>query len=301
MRYLRFVRYVDEVARNGSIRRAAERLNLTASALNRRIMDLEEELDVKLFERRPRGVRLTSAGEIFVAYVRDQLGDADRMRSQIEDLRGLKRGTVRLACSQALAHEFLPTHVARFRVAHPMVVFEVMVFDHERAMSALLAYDVDLALVVRPSFRPKFQPLMTAPQRLVALLPAGHPLAAKSVLRLGDCAMYPLAVPDQQLGSRQIVEAAAARGNLRLNIAVETNSFELLRGCVARAGLISFQIAIGAIPEAMPPGVVIRPIDEAEAPGADLVLGQVRGRRLPIAAARFADQLAHALGAMPAG
>jgi DNA-binding transcriptional LysR family regulator len=264
-------------------------------------MDLEEELDVKLFERRPRGVRLTSAGEIFVAYVRDQLGDADRMRSQIEDLRGLKRGTVRLACSQALAHEFLPTHVAQFRAAHPMVAFEVMVFDHERAVSALLAYDVDLVLVVRPSFRPKFQPLMTAPQRLVALLPAGHPLAAKSVLRLGDCAMYPLAVPDQQLGSRQIVEAAAARGNLRLNIAVEANSFEFLRGCVARAGLISFQITIGAIPEAMPAGVVIRPIDEAEAPGADLVLGQVRGRGLPIAAARFADQLARALGAMPAG
>ena len=62
MRHLRLLQYVDEVARAGSIRRAAERLNVTASAVNRRIMDLEEELDAELFERRPRGVRLTAAG-----------------------------------------------------------------------------------------------------------------------------------------------------------------------------------------------------------------------------------------------
>jgi DNA-binding transcriptional LysR family regulator len=300
MRHLRFLRYVDEVARAGSIRRAADRLNVTASALNRRLMDIEAELDAKLFERQPRGVRLTSAGEIFLAYLREQLSDADRMRSQVEELRGLKRGTVRIACSQALAHEFLPVHVARFRTINPLVVFEVLVFDHERAMAALIAYEVDLVLVFRPSFAPKFQPLMAAPQRLVALLGANHPLAAKASLRLKDCANYPLAMADQQLGSRQIIEAAAARGNLRLNIAVQANSFEFLRGCVAHAGLISFQIAIGAMPEAMPPGVVLRPIEDAEAQGGDLVLGQVRGRRLPIASARFAQQIAQALGAMPA-
>ena len=58
MRHLRFLRYMDEVARTGSIRGAADRLNVTPSALNRRIMDLEEELGLKLLERRARGVRL---------------------------------------------------------------------------------------------------------------------------------------------------------------------------------------------------------------------------------------------------
>jgi len=59
MKHLRILRYVDEVARTGSIRKAADQLNVTASAVNRRIMDLEEELGAQLFERRPRGVRLT--------------------------------------------------------------------------------------------------------------------------------------------------------------------------------------------------------------------------------------------------
>src|SRR5215204_6436306 len=89
MRHLRFLRYVDEVARAGSIRKAAERLHVTASAVNRRVMDLEEELGAPLFERRARGVRLTAAGELFVRYIREQAGDVERMRSQIEDLKGL--------------------------------------------------------------------------------------------------------------------------------------------------------------------------------------------------------------------
>jgi DNA-binding transcriptional LysR family regulator len=87
MRFMRILGYVDEIARSSSIRKAAEHLNLTASALNRRVMDIEEELGTLLFERRPRGVRLTSAGELFIDLARRQLSDTERMRSQIEELR----------------------------------------------------------------------------------------------------------------------------------------------------------------------------------------------------------------------
>ena len=88
MKHLRILRYVDEVARAGSIRKAADHLNVTSSALNRRIMDLEDELGARLFERRPRGVRLTAAGEVFVHYLREQSDNVERMKSQIEDLQG---------------------------------------------------------------------------------------------------------------------------------------------------------------------------------------------------------------------
>src|ERR1700752_2471666 len=161
MRHLRFLRYVDEVARAGSIRRAAELLHVTASAVNRRVMDLEEELGAPLFERRPRGVQLTAAGELFVRYIREQSGDVERMKSQIEDLKGLRRGTVRIACSQALALEFLPREVAAFRKQFSSVSFDVKVLDHEKAMVALADYDVDLLLVFRPAYLANFQPLMT--------------------------------------------------------------------------------------------------------------------------------------------
>jgi len=295
MRHMRFLRYVDEVARAGSIRKAAEQLHVTASAVNRRIMDLEEELGAPLFERRARGVRLTAAGELFVRYIREQTGDVDRMKSQIEDLKGMRRGTVRIACSQALALDFLPREIAAYRTKFPLVAFEVKVFDHERAMASLAAFDVDLVLVFRPPFLSNFQPLMSLQQRLVALMAADHPLAARKKIRLSECVGYPVALAERSLGGRQLLAEVLARSNLRFDIAAESNSFEFLRGMVLRGKAISFQIEIGALES---DELAVREIDNRDVPRADLVLGQLRGRNLPLASAKFAEQLARVLEGM---
>jgi DNA-binding transcriptional LysR family regulator len=296
MRYARILRYVDEIARCGSIRKAAERLNVTASAMNRRVADLEDELGAPLFERKPRGVRLTAAGEVFVRYAREQATDLDRVKSQIEDLKGLRRGTVRIACSQALAHAFLPAEIAAFRAAHPLVAFDVKVLDHERAIAALASYDTDLVLVFRPPFLATFQPLMRLPQRLVALMAADHPLAAKRTVRLRDCAAYPVALAERSMGGRQLLDEVAARAGLRFSTVIESNSFEFLRYYIARERLISFQIRIGA--PALNADVVAREIDDRDVPQADLVLGHIRGRSLPIATAVFAERLIRRLEIM---
>ncbi len=298
MKHLRILRYVDEVARTGSIRKAADHLNVTASAVNRRIMDLEEELGAALFERRPRGVRLTAAGEVFVHYLREQDGGVERMKSQIEDLKGLRRGTVRIACSQALALDFLPREIAEFRKRHPLVAFDVKVLDHEQAMAALAAYEVDLVLVFRPPFMPSFQPLMSLEQRLVAVMSVDHPLAARRTIRLRDCAAYPVALPERSIGGRQLLDEVSARSGLTFKLAAESNSFEMLRGLVTQANLISFQIRIGTLPESNKLGLVARDIDDRDVPRANLVLGQLRARNLPIPAAVFAEKLMRVLEEM---
>ena len=298
MKHLRILRYVDEVARTGSIRKAADHLNVTASAVNRRIMELEEELGAALFERRPRGVRLTAAGEVFVSYLRQQDGDVDRMRSQIEDLKGMRRGTVRIACSQALALDFLPREIAEFRNRHPLVAFDVKVLDHEQAMAALAAYEVDLVLVFRPPFMPNFQPLMSLEQRLVAVMSVDHPLAGRRTIRLRDCAAHPVALPERSIGGRQLLDEVCARRGISFQIAAESNSFELLRSLVTQTKLISFQIRVGTMPDGNRLGLVARDIDDRDVPRANLVLGQLRARNLPIPAAIFAERLVRVLEAM---
>ena len=294
MRHLRFLHYFDAVARAGSIRKAAQRLNVTSSAVNRRIMDLEAELETPLFERRPRGVRLTAAGELFIHHVRGQVSDLDRVRSQIEDLKGLRRGTVRIAASQALALEFLPREIAAYRSRFPFVQFDVRVQDHIRAMQSLADYVVDLVLVFRPPYLPNFRPLMSFEQRLVAVMPANHPLAAKPTLRLRDCARYPVALAEPEIGGRQLLDEALARRNLRFEIVAQSNSFEFLRHLVMRDNVISFQIAIGASSDEQR-GIVVRELDERDAPRSDLVLGRLNDRNLPVASAKFAEQLSQSL------
>ncbi len=302
MKHLRILDYVDAVARARSIRKAAEQLHVTASAVNRRIADLEDELGASLFERLPRGVRLTAAGEVFVNYLRKHGGDAERMKSQIEDLKGLRRGTVRIACSQALALDFLPSAIAEFRKSHPKVDFDVKVVDHDHAMTALSAFEVDLVLVFRPPFLPNFQPLMTLEQRLVAVMAKTHPLAKATQktrkLRLRDCAAYPVALPERSIGGRQLLDEVAARSGLEFNIAAQSNSFEMLRGLVIHTNVISFQIRIGVLPDGNKLGLVAREIDDRDVPSAKLVFGQLRERNLPVATAVFAEHIIKRLTAL---
>ncbi|MDB5655540.1 MAG: LysR family transcriptional regulator [Tardiphaga sp.] len=298
MRHLKLLTHVVEIARMGSIRKAAEHLNLTPSAMNRRIQDLETEVGTPLFERRPRGVKLTTAGEMFVRYARSQIADAERMKSQVEDLRGLRRGPIQIACSQALALDFLAAQIGAFQQQHPKVVFDLKVMDHDRALTALAAYEVDLALVYRPAMWPSLRVMATLPQRLAVVMRADHPLAAKKTVRLSECADFPAALPDRTLSGRQILDEVTARRELRLNMQAESNSFEMLRGLVFRCNMISFQIEIGAPSGDLGIGVVGRPVDTRDVPTADLVLCQLRGRGLSVAAATFAETLAKSMQAM---
>ena len=207
MNHLRFLRYADEVARAGSIRQAAERLHVAPSAVNRRIQDIEEELGTPIFERLPRGMRLTTAGELFMRYVRGRAAELDQVRSEIEELKGLRRGTVRVVASQALAPRFLPQAIQAFRQSHPLVAFDVRIGDHVQAAEALRSFGTDLALVFNLAPESDIERSASLEQRLVALMHAQHPLARRTGggLRLRDCADYPLVLPNRDTGGRQLL------------------------------------------------------------------------------------------------
>jgi DNA-binding transcriptional LysR family regulator len=295
MRHLRLLEQVVEIAKSGSIRKAAENLNITPSAMNRRIQDLEVEVGGKLFERLPRGVRMTAVGEMFLRYARRQLADAARFNSQVEDMRGLRRGPVSIACSQALAYNFLPQQIAEFRLLNPRLIFTVAVMDHAAAIQALHEYESDLALVFKPKIGSSVRVLTSVPQKIVAIMRKDHALAARGSLRLSDCSQYPVAFPDTGLIGRQILDEVAAKRDIRFNIIAESNSFEMLRGLVLRSDLISFQFAIGTPPEDIDEDLIGGEIDERDIPCAELVLCQLRGRTLPMAAVIFAEKLSQEL------
>ena len=289
MNHLRFLRYVDEVARAGSIRQAADRLHVAPSAVIRRIQDIEDELGTAIFERLPRGMRLTTAGELFINYIRSRNAELDGVRSQIEEMKGLRRGTVRLVISQALAPAYMPQVVASFRASHPLVAFEVMVGDHLQALSSLRAFDVDLGLVFNLAPEADVETMAQFDQKLVAMMHRDHPLANRPIVRLHDCAEYPLVLPDRDIGGRQLLERYLMRSSIQLRPMIESNSFEFLRGCLYYENAISFQIDIGAVTDGGE--LVVREIEDRNFPRGKLVLASLRNRQLPTIAHAFAQHI----------
>ena len=108
MRFMANLKFIDTVSREGSIRKAADKLAITSTALNRRILQVEDEIGQPLFERLPSGVRLNTAGEIFVQHIRSQMADLARVQSQIADLSGIRRGHVRVASGADALRHFCP-------------------------------------------------------------------------------------------------------------------------------------------------------------------------------------------------
>lgn len=148
----------------------------------------------------PNGVRLNAAGELFIQRVRQQLSDIERVKSQIADLSGVRRGHVTVLCGQASMVSFLPQMVTRYRVLHPGVSFSIFVSGRRQAAERLIDYSADLSLVFEPEASTGVRVLFEIPQRMYTLVSEKHPLIDEKELRLSQCVQYPLAMPSQRAG-----------------------------------------------------------------------------------------------------
>lgn len=295
MRHLQTFRLIEAVAKAGSIRKAAEDANITASALNRRIQRFEEEFGFPIFERLSTGMRLNPAGELVLQHYRGQHSDLQRVQSQVADLAGVRRGHVTIACSQAVLPYFLPWQIAHYRQDHPGVTFRVHVRDREQAETDLASFSSDLALVFEPVHLVDFQIIHQVAQPVYAIFAQDHPLARREQVRLSECLAYDHVIPTPDYGVRNLIDMALKQRSSRLSPVLETDSFELIRHYVLNERAVGFHIAVGLEAD---PRLAFRRISERDLPPGNLILGQKRGRSLPVATARFAAQVADALEAL---
>lgn len=237
----RLLTYVDEVARQGSIRAAAERLNVAASAISRQIRALEEDLGTPIFDRTTRSLSLTSAGEILVRHIRDTFRDMNRTRMLIEDLKGLRRGEVVIAMMSGLAAAIVPRTVLQFRRANPHVTVRVQLLTTGDAiLDAVAAGDADLGLGFDFAERPNLRTLSVVLARLGAVMAPNHPLAQRSSLRLSECFEHPLVLADRTTAIRPHLDTILERLSITPAASVETNSIEVMRQIAALEGAITF-------------------------------------------------------------
>ena len=180
------LRYFLAVARARNFSRAAERCHVAQPSLSQQIMKLEHELDERLFERTKRDVTLTPAGEVFRGHAERVLEEVELARDKVREVRGLVRGRVALGALPTVAPYFLPARLRAFATAFPGI--EVTVHEDTTAQlaAAVLAKEIDVALVSLPVVRAGLVTQEFFDEPLLVALPARHRLAARRRLTLDD-------------------------------------------------------------------------------------------------------------------
>ncbi|MDE1569532.1 LysR family transcriptional regulator [Aquabacter sp. P-9] len=232
MLHARMLRYLDAIARTGSIRKAAAELNVASSAINRQLIALEEELGMPLFERLPRRLLLTAAGEVVIEHVRETLKAHHRALAKLDALSGLVRGRIQIALTPGLADGVVPDIVSDFLEQRPGVQIALRGMRVDLIANAVISGDVDLGLGYYLLPNSGLRPLMRFDTRFGVVMDAAHPLASAPALRLSDILGYPLVLVETGARLRAVIDNAFARMSVDAAPVVETNSIQTLKRLV---------------------------------------------------------------------
>lgn len=296
MRHLTHLRYIDVVARERSIRKASEKLNITSTALNRRILALEDEVGTPLFERLPSGVRLNTAGELFIQHIRSQMTDLSRVLSQISDLSGVRRGHVTISGGPELLASFLPRQIAQYRQEFEAVQFDVVRHTPAESLAALINFESDMAFVFDSVLPSDVHIVASVSQPLYALVQDSHPLAENSMLKLQDCLAWPVVSPQTDSGLKTMLEVGRLRTAANLQTVIHTDETEFVLDYVRREQTVGFAIPLSFEGSTQSlSGLKAIAIDERDVPPGIVHLVQRKGRVLSVAAAKFMDQIVQTL------
>lgn len=165
-----------KAAELGSFTRAAEALSYTQSGVSRMIGELERDWGVRLLARNRAGVRLTSEGERLIDQVRRVCAEQRKLEALAGELNGLQTGLIRIGTLSSMATHWLPAIVRRFQQDYPAIDYELLLGDYLEIEQWVFDGRVDCAFVRLP-VHARLQTTFLARDRMLAVLPEGHPLA----------------------------------------------------------------------------------------------------------------------------
>ena len=224
-----------EVARTLSFSRAAEKRFRTQPAISAQIRALEEEIGARLFDRSGGKVSLTAAGKAFQRYADDSLLSRRTIVATLAEMERIPRGEIVVAANEGTCLHVLPEVFAQFKRAYPKVAVSIMRSEHARVLESVIDNTVDFGVVTMPMTDKRLEAVAIHRDELVLIVPPQHPLAAMAKRKppaLNDVAQYPLVMP--KFGrTRDALEALFHERALKLNIAMDLDSSELLKRFVA--------------------------------------------------------------------
>lgn len=281
--------YFNAVATYQSIREAARRLDVASSAVTRQVAQLEDALGIALFHRERRRLRLSPAGEILFRHSRRLSAPMEAAVSEIELLRGVRTGSVRIAAAESVGLAFLPRLLTEFGRRYPRLTLDVSIIPSAEVVERLLdeRIDVGFGFIAKPprqvdvSFRRDVS--------IGAVMAPGHPLAAVKSLTMAQCLEHPLAVGKPEISIREVIEPFLRSANGILPPLVEVDSIRMLVELALGGHYASIMTPIGAQNEIIAGTLVFRDLRDGELPTNRFGILIRSGSALHLAPAIFLD------------
>ena len=256
---LRQLRYLEAVARHRHFTRAAEELHVAQSAVSNQVRRLERELGVELLERTTRSVELTAAGQIAVARARAALAQADGLGADLDELRGLVRGTIAIGALLPAGHLDLPVLLAEFNRRYPGIEIEFREGTASDMKAHLARGELDAAFVLEAGPQPpELGRLELSEAEMVLAMSPEHALAGKSPLPIERLDGQNLIAFRRGSSVRHALDLALERAGATPRIALEGSDLLLIRALAAQGfGLAVLPRSFAELPG---PPLSVRPL-----------------------------------------
>ena len=256
---LRHLRTFVVAAETLHFTRAAETLDVSQPTLSLQIRELERDLGLPLFDRVGRSVRLTEAGEVFRRHAIRALREVEAGQGALDDLRGLRRGTVRVGVTHSFSARLIPRAVARFRLDHPGVAVTVEKTSGRAVEQALVAGTINLGIAYAPPEDPEVVAATLFDEEVVVVVAADHPLARLNQVDLVELGGHALALITREFSTRRLFDDRLREAAIVPEIAVEMNDIDSLLE-VVRLGIGATVLSRRAVADPKAHGLALVPI-----------------------------------------
>ncbi len=223
------------VARAGSINQASKDVHVTQPAISRQVHLLEDALGVTLFDRLPRGVRLTEAGRALENDAQRIFALARQAEFSMQEIRSLASGRLTLGASTTIGNYLLPPVLARFHAEHPGIDVHLAIGNTDFIQHLLLEDRIGIGFTEGFVEHVELKSGVFMRDRLFIIAPPDHPLAEKNTVSVNDLSSCPFILREEGSGTRAVLERYMARHGMVLNHHITLGSTDAIKSAV-RAG-----------------------------------------------------------------
>lgn len=224
---LRTLRAFVEVVRQGGFSQAAKTVHATQSTVSKAVRQLEDEIGMPLIDRLGHGTRLTSAGELVYPRAVRLLAERDDLLAELAELRGLRRGTLRLGVPPVGSSTIFAPLFAAYRARYPGIEVSLVEYGADRLLEVLGSGELDLAATLLP-VTGDFLTQEVRREPLMALLPRDHELATHAVVTLPMLRTVPFVLFGAGFAINRIVGDACRRHGFEPTVAARSSQIDFI-------------------------------------------------------------------------